>query len=247
MTTVEAFSARIDYTIIYDPTQFIRQSVDEVQKTIAEAILLVVLVVILFLQSWRAAVIPLVAIPISLIGTFFFMAIFGFTLNNLSLFGLVLAVGIVVDDAIVVVENMERNVRAGLSGRDAARKTMEEVGGALVAMGLVLVAVFLPTMFLQGISGKFYQAFGVTIAVATIISLLGRRRFRPALCAFVAETASPASPRFWEYPLQVVSAASTAAGDIIAAGRDGWPGGWSASAHARCLRRYRRLRLNNFA
>jgi multidrug efflux pump subunit AcrB len=125
------FPPGIEYTIIYDPTQFIQQSVEEVEKTIGEAIILVVLVVILFLQTWRAAIIPLVAIPISLIGTFFLMAMFGFTLNNLTLFGLVLAVGIVVDDAIVVVENVERNIESGLSPRDAAYKSMDEVGGAL--------------------------------------------------------------------------------------------------------------------
>ncbi len=136
--TMEQLSTRfpvgVKYTIVYDPTQFIKQSVDEVEKTILQAILLVVLVVILFLQSWRAAVIPLVAIPVSLIGTFFFMALFGFTLNNLSLFGLVLAVGIVVDDAIVVVENVERNIAAGLAPREAAIRSMDEVGSALIAI-----------------------------------------------------------------------------------------------------------------
>ena len=134
----KSFPPGLKYTIIYNPTQFIQQSVDAVIETIGEAIVLVVLVVILFLQTWRAAVIPLVAIPVSLIGTFFVMALFGFTLNNLSLFGLVLAIGIVVDDAIVVVENVERNIAAGLSPRDAARKSMDEVGSALVAIALVL-------------------------------------------------------------------------------------------------------------
>src|SRR6202035_5150960 len=128
------FPPGIKHTIVYNPTQFIQQSVAAVEETIGEAILLVILVVILFLQTWRAAVIPLVAIPVSLIGTFFFMAIFGFTLNNLSLFGLVLAVGIVVDDAIVVVENVERNIAAGLSPREAAIKSMNEVGAALIAI-----------------------------------------------------------------------------------------------------------------
>src|SRR5712691_2204323 len=147
------FPPGIQYTIIYDPTQFIRQSVDEVEKTIGEAILLVVLV----LQTWRAAIIPLIAIPVSLIGTFFFMALFGFTLNNLSLFGLVLAVGIVVDDAIVVVENVERNIAGGLSPRAAAIKSMDEVGAALIAIALVLCAVFVPAGFITGISGQFYR------------------------------------------------------------------------------------------
>ena len=130
-------------------------------ETIGEAIVLVVLVVILFLQTWRAAIIPLVAIPVSLIGTFFFMAAFGFTLNNLSLFGLVLAIGIVVDDAIVVVENVERNIAAGLPPREAAKKSMDEVGSALIAIALVLCAVFVPSMFITGISGQFYRQFAL--------------------------------------------------------------------------------------
>ena len=223
--TMEELSKRfplgLTYTIIYDPTQFIRQSVDEVQKTIAEAILLVVLVVILFLQSWRAAVIPLVAIPISLIGTFFFMAIFGFTLNNLSLFGLVLAVGIVVDDAIVVVENVERNIAAGLSPREAAIKSMNEVGAALIAIALVLCAVFVPSGFITGISGQFYRQFALTIAGATIISLLVSLTLSPALCALLLRPHRQRSPRFWENPLQVVFRGFNRGYDIIAAGY-GW-------------------------
>jgi hydrophobe/amphiphile efflux-1 (HAE1) family protein len=223
--TMEELSKRfppgLTHTIIYDPTQFIRQSVDEVQKTIAEAILLVVLVVILFLQSWRAAVIPLVAIPISLIGTFFFMAIFGFTLNNLSLFGLVLAVGIVVDDAIVVVENVERNIAAGLSPREAAIKSMNEVGAALIAIALVLCAVFVPSGFITGISGQFYRQFALTIAGATIISLLVSLTLSPALCALLLRPHRQRSPRFWEYPLQVVFRGFNRGYDVIAAGY-GW-------------------------
>ena len=187
--TMEQLSKRfppgLEYTIIYDPTQFIQQSVDEVKKTIFEAILLVVLVVILFLQTWRAAVIPLLAIPVSLVGTFFLMALFGFTLNNLSLFGLVLAVGIVVDDAIVVVENVERNIAAGLSPRDAAVKSMDEVGAALIAIALVLCAVFVPTVFITGISGQFYRQFALTIAGATIISLIVSLTLSPAMCALL--------------------------------------------------------------
>ena len=226
--TMEELSKRfppgLTHTIIYDPTQFIRQSVDEVQKTIAEAILLVVLVVILFLQSWRAAVIPLVAIPISLIGTFFFMAIFGFTLNNLSLFGLVLAVGIVVDDAIVVVENVERNIAAGLSPREAAIKSMNEVGAALIAIALVLCAVFVPSGFITGISGQFYRQFALTIAGATIISLLVSLTLSPALCALLLRPHRQRSPRFWEYPLQVVFRGFNRGYDVIAAGY-GWLAG----------------------
>ena len=155
------------------------------QKTIFEAIILVVLVVILFLQTWRAAVIPLVAIPVSLIGTFFLMSLFGFTLNNLSLFGLVLAVGIVVDDAIVVVENVERNIEAGLTPHDAAVRSMDEVGAALIAIALVLCAVFVPTVFITGISGQFYRQFALTIAGATMISLLVSLTLSPALCALL--------------------------------------------------------------
>ena len=226
--TMEELSKRfppgLTHTIIYDPTQFIRQSVDEVQKTIAEAILLVVLVVILFLQSWRAAVIPLVAIPISLIGTFFFMAIFGFTLNNLSLFGLVLAVGIVVDDAIVVVENVERNIAAGLSPREAAMKSMNEVGAALIAIALVLCAVFVPSGFITGISGQFYRQFALTIAGATIISLLVSLTLSPALCALLLRPHRQRSPRFWEYPLQAVFRGFNGGYDIIAEGY-GWLAG----------------------
>ena len=153
------FPPGMSYRVAYDTTQFIQQSVDEVVMTILEAIVLVILVIILFLQSWRAAIIPIIAIPVSLVGTFFVMAAFGFSLNNLTLFGLVLAIGIVVDDAIVVVENVERYLQQGLAPRDAAYKTMEEVGGALVAIALVLCAVFIPTAFITGISGAFYRQF----------------------------------------------------------------------------------------
>ncbi len=179
------FPAGVQYRIVYDPTQFIQQSVEAVQETIFEAIILVVLVVVLFLQTWRAAIIPLVAIPVSLIGTFFFMAAFGFTLNTLSLFGLVLAVGIVVDDAIVVVENVERNIERGLNPHDAAVKSMDEVGAALIAIALVLSAVFIPSAFITGISGQFYRQFALTIAGATIISLIVSLTLSPALCAML--------------------------------------------------------------
>ncbi len=203
--TMEQLSKRfppgVGYTIIYDPTQFIQQSVDEVQKTIFEAIILVVLVVILFLQTWRAAVIPLIAIPVSLIGTFFLMSLFGFTLNNLSLFGLVLAVGIVVDDAIVVVENVERNIEAGLTPHDAAVRSMDEVGAALIAIALVLCAVFVPTVFITGISGQFYRQFALTIAGATMISLLVSLTLSPALCALLLKPHTSHPPPLWLRPL----------------------------------------------
>jgi hydrophobe/amphiphile efflux-1 (HAE1) family protein len=223
--TMEQLSKRfppgLQYTIIYDPTQFIRQSVDEVEKTIGEAILLVVLVVVLFLQTWRAAIIPLVAIPISLVGTFFFMAIFGFTLNNLTLFGLVLAVGIVVDDAIVVVENVERNVATGLSPREAAIKSMNEVGAALVAIALVLCAVFIPSGFITGISGQFYRQFALTIAGATIISLLVSLTLSPALCALLLRPHEQQAPPIWRRPLHALFRGFNFGFEAIASGY-GW-------------------------
>jgi len=191
------------YTIIYDPTQFIRQSVDAVLQTIIEAMVLVVLVVILFLQTWRAAVIPILAIPISLIGTFFVMSLFGFTLNNLSLFGLVLAIGIVVDDAIVVVENVERNIERGLHPHEAAIKSMDEVGRALIAIALVLCAVFVPSAFITGISGQFYRQFALTIAGATVFSLIVSLTLSPALCALLLKPHDESrSPRWYERPVR---------------------------------------------
>ena len=179
------FPPGIKYDIIYNPTDYIQQSVNAVVETILEAIVLVVLVVVLFLQTWRAAIIPIVAIPVSLVGTFFIMAMFGFSLNNLSLFGLVLAIGIVVDDAIVVVENVERNIANGVSPREASYRTMEEVGTALIAIALVLTAVFVPSAFITGISGQFYRQFALTIAGATVISLIVSLTLSPALCALL--------------------------------------------------------------
>jgi hydrophobe/amphiphile efflux-1 (HAE1) family protein len=174
--------------IIYDPTIFVSKSVHEVATTIFVAILLVVGVVILFLQTWRASLIPVVAIPISLIGTFVVLYALGISLNNLSLFGLVLAVGIVVDDAIVVVENVERNIRAGLSPAAAAHRTMDEVGGALVSIALTLCAVFVPSAFLSGITGQFFRQFAVTIAASTVISCFVSLTLSPALCALLLDT-----------------------------------------------------------
>jgi HAE1 family hydrophobic/amphiphilic exporter-1 len=179
------FPQGLAYDIVYNPTEFIGQSVSEVLRTIYEAVGLVVLVVILFLQTWRASVIPIVAIPVSLIGTFGVLAALGYSLNTLSLFGLVLAVGIVVDDAIVVVENVERNLRLGLSPREAAHRTMDEVGGALVAIALTLAAVFIPSAFMGGISGRFFSQFAVTIATSTAISLVVSLTLSPALCALL--------------------------------------------------------------
>jgi hydrophobe/amphiphile efflux-1 (HAE1) family protein len=187
----KSFPTGLQYAIIYDPTQFIRQSVQAVVETIFEAMVLVVLVVILFLQTWRAAIIPIVAIPISLVGTFFVMGLFGFTINNLSLFGLVLAIGIVVDDAIVVVENVERNIAAGMPPREAAIRSMDEVGGALIAIALVLCAVFIPSAFITGITGQFYRQFALTIAGSTVISLIVSLTLSPAMCALVLKPHEP--------------------------------------------------------
>jgi hydrophobe/amphiphile efflux-1 (HAE1) family protein len=189
------FPPGLDYKIIYNPTEYVRASIDEVQKTLLIALVLVVIVVMLFLQSWRAALIPIMAIPVSLVGSFAVMAAFGFSLNNLSLFGLVLAIGIVVDDAIVVVENVERHLRDGLTPREAAHKTMDEVGGALVAIALVLVAVFVPTAFLSGISGQFYRQFALTIATATMISLIVSMTLSPTMAALLMRPHTDAPPR----------------------------------------------------
>ena len=177
------FPSGVAYSIIYDPTIFIGKSVDEVITTIFEAILLVVLVVFLFLKNWRATIIPVVAIPISLLGAFTVLYLCGISLNNLSLFGLVLAVGIVVDDAIVVVENIERNIHEGMTPVAAAHHTMDEVGGALLSIALTLCAVFVPAAFLSGISGLFFRQFAVTIAASTIISCVVSLTLSPALCA----------------------------------------------------------------
>ena len=198
------FPPGLKYTVIYNPTEYVAESIKEVRKTLFEAVLLVALVVIVFLQTWRAAVIPVLAIPVSLVGTFTVMAGFGASLNNLSLFGLVLAIGIVVDDAIVVVENVERNLEAGMTPREAAYKTMEEVGGALIAIALVLVAVFVPTAFISGISGQFYRQFALTIASATVISLMVSLTLSPAMAALVLrpKPEHPPRARGWRRPFQ---------------------------------------------
>ncbi|UJJ51179.1 MULTISPECIES: efflux RND transporter permease subunit [Rhodanobacter] len=177
------FPQGVDYQIVYDPTVFVRGSIEAVAHTLLEAILLVVLVVILFLQTWRASIIPLVAVPVSLIGTFAVMYLAGFSLNALSLFGLVLAIGIVVDDAIVVVENVERHIELGQSPREATRKAMHEVTGPIVATALVLCAVFIPTAFVSGLTGQFYRQFALTIAISTVISAFNSLTLSPALAA----------------------------------------------------------------
>ena len=195
------FPPGLDYTVVYNPTEFIQQSIDEVIRTLFEAIGLVVLVVILFLQTWRAAIIPVVAIPVSLIGCFVVMGLVGISFNTLSLFGLVLAIGIVVDDAIVVVENVERYLRDGMSPRDAAHETMDEVGSALMAIALVLCAVFIPTAFITGLQGSFYRQFAITIAAATVISAFVSLTLSPALAALLLKPHSHEPQRTLMYRL----------------------------------------------
>lgn len=175
----------LEYRIAYDPTQFVRASIESVIHTLLEAILLVVLVVILFLQTWRASIIPLLAVPVSVIGTFAVLHVLGFSINALSLFGLVLAIGIVVDDAIVVVENVERNIEAGLTPREATYRAMREVSGPIIAIALVLVAVFVPLAFISGLTGQFYRQFAVTIAISTVISAINSLTLSPALAALL--------------------------------------------------------------
>ncbi|MFM1886264.1 MAG: hypothetical protein RL026_1421, partial [Pseudomonadota bacterium] len=185
------FPPGVAYEIIFNPVAFTRAAVVEVRHTLLEAMLLAALVVVVFLQRWRTALVPLVAIPVSLIGTLAVMSAFGFSLNNLSMFGLVLSIGIVVDDAIVVVENVERHLRAGMAPRDAAHLTMDEVGGALIGIALVLVAVFVPTAFMGGITGQFYKQFALTIAAATVISLVVSLTLSPAMAAAILPPHTP--------------------------------------------------------
>src|ERR1700716_535141 len=179
----KSFPEGVDYKIAYDPTVFVRESIQAVGHTFVEALILVVLVVLVFLQTWRASLIPLVALPVSLVGTFSIMLAFGFSLNTLSLFGLVLAIGIVVDDAIVVVENVERNIEEGRTPLEAAHQAMTEVSGPIVAIALVLCAVFVPMAFLTGVTGTFYKQFAVTIAISTVISAINSLTLSPALAA----------------------------------------------------------------
>jgi multidrug efflux pump len=185
----------VKYSIVYDTTQFVRSSIEAVVHTLLEAIVLVVMVVILFLQTWRASIIPLVAVPVSVIGTFAVMHLFGFSINALSLFGLVLAIGIVVDDAIVVVENVERNIEAGLSPLEAAHRAMREVSGPIIAIALVLVAVFAPLAFISGLTGQFYRQFALTIAISTVISAFNSLTLSPALAALLLRAHD--APKDW--------------------------------------------------
>ncbi len=191
-----SFPEGMDYTIVYDPTEFVRASIKEVVKTLLEAILLVVIVVVLFLQTWRASIIPLLAVPVSVVGTFAVMLAAGFSINALSLFGLVLAIGIVVDDAIVVVENVERNIEAGLMPLAAAHKAMQEVSGPIIAIALVLCAVFIPIAFISGLTGQFYRQFALTIAISTVISAFNSLTLSPALCAILLKPHGAPKDRF---------------------------------------------------
>ena len=204
----KSFPDDVDYIIGYDTTEYVQESINALYRTIFEAVILVVLVIIVFLQNWRAAMIPLFAIPVSLIGTFAMMYASGFTINNLTLFGLVLAIGIVVDDAIVVVENVERNMKAGLDAREATKQAMSQIQGALIAIVLVLSSAFLPTAFLPGISGQFYRQFAMTISTSTIISGLVSLTLTPALCAlFMRHSTSKSKSVFdycWDYSIGLI-------------------------------------------
>ena len=181
----EGFPKGVKYEIVYNTTVFIEESITAVEHTLIEAIVLVFIVVLVFLQNWRATIIPMIAVPVSLVGTFAVMAMLGFSLNNLSLFGLVLAIGIVVDDAIVVVENVERFLAMGHSPLEASRKAMDEVSGPVIGIALVLCAVFVPTAFMAGITGQFFKQFALTIATSTVISAFNSLTLSPALCAIL--------------------------------------------------------------
>ena len=189
------FPEGLNYEIRYDTTPFIRESIGEVVKTLREAVLLVAIVVLLFLQNWRSAIIPLIAVPVAIIGTFAVMAAIGFSLNNLTLFGLVLAIGIVVDDAIVVVEAVEHHIEHGMSPRDATIRAMDEVAGPVIAIGLVLSAVFVPCAFITGIVGQFFRQFALTIASSTIISAFNSLTLSPALAALLIKPRTARSRR----------------------------------------------------
>src|SRR6267143_20762 len=191
----KSFPVGVDYAIVYDPTIFVRHSIRGVVETLFIAILLVVVVVMVFLQTWRASIIPLVAVPVSLVGTFAVMLMLGFSLNTLSLFGLVLAIGIVVDDAIVVVENVERHIELGEPPLEATRQAMKEVSGPIIAIALVLCAVFIPTAFISGLTGQFYRQFALTIAISTVISAFNSLTLSPALSATLLKARG--APKDW--------------------------------------------------
>ena len=184
----EQFPDDVDYVVSLDTTLAVREGIKEIITTLWEALLLVIFVVFIFLQSFRTTLIPALTVPVSLLGTFIFFPVLGFSINSLSLFGLVLAIGLVVDDAIVVVEAVELNMAAGLSPKDASLKAMEQVGGPVVAIALILAAVFVPTAFIPGITGRLYQQFAVTIAISVIISAFNALSLSPALCSCLLYT-----------------------------------------------------------
>ena len=181
----KSFPNDLDYVVSLDTTEAVTEGIDEIVKTLFEALVLVIIVVFVFLQGWRATLIPLLAVPVSLVGTFMFFPLFGFSINTLSLFGLVLAIGLVVDDAIVVVEAVEHHIEQGLSPKDATLKAMSEVTGPVIAIAVILAAVFVPTAFIPGITGQLYQQFAVTIAISVIISAFNALTLSPALCAML--------------------------------------------------------------
>src|SRR6059036_902283 len=181
----KSFPEGVDYSIVYDPTVFVRESIQAVGHTFVEALILVVIVVLVFLQTWRASIIPLLALPVSLVGTFSIMLLLGFSINTLTLFGLVLAIGIVVDDAIVVVENVERNIELGFDTKEATYRAMREVSGPIIAIALTLCAVFVPIAFISGLTGQFYRQFALTIAISTVISAFNSLTLSPALAALL--------------------------------------------------------------
>ncbi len=195
----KSFPTGLDYTVAFDTTPYTRESIHEVFKALIDAIVLVAIVVLVFLQNWRSSIIPLVAVPVAIVGTFAVMAVMGFSLNNLTLFGLVLAIGIVVDDAIVVVEAVEHHIEHGLAPREATILAMEQVSGPVIAVGLVLSAVFVPCAFISGITGVFFRQFALTIAVSTIISAFNSLTLSPALTAVLLrpsdKQAAPPLPR----------------------------------------------------
>ncbi|MEM9097679.1 MAG: multidrug efflux RND transporter permease subunit [Pseudomonadota bacterium] len=232
------FPTGVDYDIIYNPTEYIAQSVDAVYQTLFEAMALVILVILIFLQSFRAALIPVIAIPVSLVGTFALMAVFGFSLNTLTLFGLVLAIGIVVDDAIVVVENVERYLAEGLSPREASRKTMTEVFGALIATSLVMMAVFIPASLLPGITGQFFRQFALTIAVATAISTIVSVTLSPALAAQLLRPKGAPPEGIFGKAMSVLLAPLTAAGNAF-----NWAFDRFTTGYAWVVKRFLRIAL----
>jgi HAE1 family hydrophobic/amphiphilic exporter-1 len=185
----QRFPQDMDYAISLDQTNSVTEGMKEIIQTLLIAIVLVILVVYVFLQDWRATLIPLLAVPVSLVGTFIFFPLFGFSINTLSMFGLVLAVGLVVDDAIVVVEGVQRHIEEGLAPKDAARKAMEELSGPVIGIALVLSSVFVPTAFIPGITGRLYQQFAVTIAISVVFSAFNALTLRPGACL------SPAPPK----------------------------------------------------